>query len=285
MQGPEDSSIALDELEHQALDELDGLALGPAWAAAQAGSEQHRREFEAALDDAGVRHETVVEAVAIARSVVLRLSRAAAEQLLEAATVLEKTPDRGALDPAMLDLARATLTKNPELGPAIAAAVEGAGIMLGLDRRGVAWAVLVDLGDRVSVDAPHPMRICSAAIAERLVAAWPTVLAERSEASRALRVFRSAAMVAAGASVRARFLAADHPEHLAIARALVDQHRDPATLVEQFDAARASLEADAKPAASEPEAQTDGPKRKFTAMHLILALIILGLTVWHYGFR
>ena len=31
--------------------------------------------------------------------------------------------------------------------------------------------------------------------------------------------------------------------------------------------------------------QIDGPKRKFTRVHVILALIVLGLTIWHYVFR
>jgi hypothetical protein len=99
-------------------------------------------------------------------------------------------------------------------------------------------------------------------------------------------VFRSAAVSRAGPSIRARLLAADHPEHLGLALALVDHHAVAAALVEAFDHARAALEA---AAASQPPPdrtpQIDGPKRKFTYVHVILALLVLGLTLWHYVLR
>jgi hypothetical protein len=57
-------------------------------------------------------------------------------------------------------------------------------------------------------------------------------------------------------------------------------------LVDAFDHARAALEAAAVERPTPDSApQIDGPKRKFTYVHVILALIVLGLTLWHYVFR
>lgn len=290
MRGPEDS-VALDEGEHQALDHLDSIRPGAAWTASQADNDEFGPVLEAALREAGEDPSAIGESIEITRALFMRTIAQLADRLLLAACALAETAERGDLAIEALERVRATLNESPSFAPAIAAAVEATGVVLGLDREGLAWAILVGLGERTTATAPESVRACSLAIDDRFSAAWPATssgvepAADRApEAPRSLRVFRSAAMAAAGPSVRARFLAADHPEHLTLARALVDHHADPDTLVEQFDAARAVLDASAQPP-SEPEAQTDGPKRKFTWVHLVLALIVLGLTVWHYGLR
>jgi hypothetical protein len=208
-----------------------------------------------------------------------------AERLLVAAERLAATDDRGALELETCSRARATLSERPELAPALSSAVEAVGVSLGLDRESLAWAILIELGERTSASSEATLRSCSIAIAERLTAAQPSDPAKKP--SRALRVFRSAAVSAAGPEIRARFLAADQPEQFALARTLVELQADPVALVDQFDAAVCALaSAGSNPGEdSSPEAVTDGPKRKFTWVHLVLALIVLGLTIWHYVFR
>ncbi len=277
---------SLDEHEHQILDTLDSLALGSVWTDTRAGLGEVSGEFKAAVADAGEDLDEVEAAIANARPLFLRLISVMAERLLLAAEALAETDDRGALDPESIARTRTALNESPERSPALASAVESVGVSLGLDRQALAWAVLIDLGERASADVDEALRSCSLAITERLTAAQPSSSVDTPPPSRALRVFRSAAVSAAGPEIRARYLAAGHPEHLAIARALVEAHEDPSTLVDQFDAAKAALDAAAKQAKDQsPELVTDGPKRKFTVVHLILALIILGLTIWHYWFR
>lgn len=260
---PEPDRMKLDELEHQALDALDSIGV------------------EAPRDSA------IESAIALARPLFIRLVAATADDLLKAAATLAATEDRGSLEPEALEQARRALHDQPEIALAFPRAVEMVGITLGLDRESLAWALLVELGERASAEAPELVQVCVQAIGERLEVAWT---AGASEPSRALRVFRSAVAIAAGPELRARLLAADQPEHLGLARALIeaDPAADPATLVDRFDGARAALaESPPSPALSPPgpEAITDGPKRKFTIVHAILALIILGLTIWHYVFR
>jgi hypothetical protein len=276
--------FTLDELEHQALDTLDATA----------------------ADDPDGDDPELVAARATATSVFRRLIAVAAELLLAAAQQLATTEDRGPLDPEALAQLRDRLREQPDLAPALPSAVEAVGVSLGLEREGMAWLALVQVGEEAGAKADEATRRCAAALAERLAVAHPRAASRVAphasgsqdprpgEPSSALRVFRSAVVTAAGPEVRARFLAADHPEQIELARALVAQIADPEQLVAQFDAGRAALAA-ADPPAKAPglgasgvgaaEAITDGPKRKFTRVHLILALIILGLTVWHYGFR
>jgi hypothetical protein len=248
----------LDELEHQALDTLDSTPL---------------QAVKLASGD-GAAGGQIEGAIATARPGLVRLIAAMADRLLGAAEVLAVTDDRGSLEPEALARVRGILNESPELAPALASAVEGVAVTLGVDREGLAWGVLVEIGEHAHEAAPESVRECSRAIGERLGAAWA------ASPSRALRVFRSAAVAAAGPEVRARTLAADHLEHLGLARVLVATETDPGTLVDRFDEARAAL---SKPDA--PETRVDGPKRKFTVVHLVLALIVLGLTVWHYVLR
>lgn len=256
-----------DELEHQALDVLDSVPFS---------------------GDAAVEQADLAGAIAAARPLFIRLVALAVEDLLVAAEALAVGEDRGSLELEAIDRARRALNEHPEFAPAFARAVEMVGVTLGLDRESIAWGILVELGERASAEAPEPIQLCARAVGERLDAAQGT----DGEPSRALRVFRSAAGISAGPELRARLLAADHPQHLTLARALIEASEpsgsrpvDAATLVDRFDAARATLAA-AEPRAPEgPEARTDGPKRKFTIVHVILALIVLGLTVWHYVFR
>jgi hypothetical protein len=283
---PEDRTV-LAEHEHQALDTLEAVPLGDVWQASHGGAAESPFDVAAALREAGEDLAEIEDAIATARPMFARLIAAMAEPLLIAAEVLAATEDRGALDPEAIGRVRQTLNESPELAPALAGAVETVAMVLGLDRQALAWALLVELGEQANAQAPELVRECSTAIGERLAAAWPASRqhAGAAEPARALRVFRSAVVAAAGPDVRARSLAADHPEHLPLARTLVESESDPAVLVDRFDAARAALVAAEPKRPDNPEDRIDGPKRKFTIVHLILALIIAGLTVWHYVFR
>lgn len=277
----------LSEAEHQALDTLEAVPLAEVWRASRAGAAESQADIAAALREAGEDLEAIEAAIADARPLFNRLIAIMAEPLLSAAEALAATEHRGSLDPAELAQIRQLLNESPELTPALAGAVESVAIVLGLDRRALAWALLVELGEQASAHAPERLQACSIAIGERLAAAWPASR-ESGEPARALRVFRSAAVAVAGPDVRARALAADHPEQLALARSLVEaeaEHDDVELLIDRFDAARAALAAAQPPRADKPELLIDGPKRKFTYVHVILAAIIFGLTVWHYVFR
>jgi hypothetical protein len=259
---PPESEIEVDEAEHQALDLLDELS----------GSMRQ----DAVSDEVGA-------AIALVRPLLQRLGAAVAPTLIEATRELAQTEDRGALELAMVDEIRLTLAERPRLGLAIAPVVEITGMILGLERGSVAWGVLVELAQEATAEAGERLYACSTAIAERLEAAEPK---PGSEPSRALRVFRSAAVMQAGPSIRARRLAAGHEQHLGLALALVQRHEQAAALVDAFDQARAAIEAASRERPSAPEPpQIDGPKRKFTRVHVILALIVLGLTIWHYVLR
>jgi hypothetical protein len=254
--------VDIDEHEHQALDLLDENPRG---------SSQDKVSRE--------------RATAVVRALLPRVGTTVALTLIDAATELAQTEHRGLLELAALDEIRLTLTERPRLSLAIAPTVETLGTILGLDQEATAWAVLLELAEQAHAEANADERLhaCSSAIVERLAAARAT---SDGPVARDLRVFRSAAVAHAGPSIRAQQLAADHPDHLALARALVDQHADAATLVDAFDHARAQLQAAVVERATPDAAPTiDGPKRKFTYVHVILALIVLGLTVWHYVFR
>lgn len=256
--------IDIDEREHQALDLLDDQPRGSAQ--------------DVVSDEVGA-------AMGIVRELLPRLGTQVGLTLIDAALQLARTQDRGPLEVATLDEIRLTLTERPRLSLAIAPAVETLGTVLGLDRTGTAWAVVLELAEQAHAEADERLHSCSTAIAERLAATQP---AAGVMVSQPLRVFRSAAVALAGPSIRARQLAADHPVHQRLALALVEHHADAATLVDAFDQARAALEAAAveraQPPADAPP-QIDGPKRKFTYVHVILAAIVLGLTLWHYVFR
>jgi hypothetical protein len=260
-----DGRAEVDEHEHQALDLLD---------------EQPRISSQDAVSD------EIAAAMGVGRRLLTRLGTAVTHTLIDAAIELARTDDRGPLEVERLDEIRLTLAERPELSLAIAPAVETVGMVLGLDREHAAWALLRELAEQAHAEADGRLHNCSTEIAERLAAAQPSPGNPGGPVPRALRVFRSAAAAQAGPSIRAQLLAADHPEHLALARALVDHHTDAASLVDVFDQARATLEA-ATPPRPTPgaAAQIDGPKRKFTHVHVILALIVLGLTLWHYVFR
>jgi hypothetical protein len=245
-----DTRAEVDELEHQALDLLD-----------------EQSSPDALSDEVG-------SAVTVVRGLFLRLAATIGPSLVDAARELAQTEDRGPLEIGMLDEIRLTLTERPQLGLAIDPVRESIGVILGLDRDGAAWTVLLELAEQATAEADGRLHTCSTAITERLAV---------SGTSRALRVFRSAAVAQAGPSMRARVLAGDHVEHLGLALALVARHEHVPTLVDAFDEARALLEAAAAKRTDEP--QIDGPKRKFTRVHVILALIVLGLTLWHYVWR
>ncbi|WP_146661528.1 hypothetical protein [Enhygromyxa salina] len=291
--------LEIDELEHQALDLLDELRLGAAWIAAQPaqdevlpaagdgtgepGSGLGGGALEAAIVDAGEEPDRVARAEPIVAALLMRLVTEIAAKLIVAAQALAQSESRGELRSDALARVLALLNESPQLSPAIAPAVETTGMILGLDRASIAWAISISLGERADAAAPAELRACSKAIAERLQAAHPGGSGAGSSAiPTALRVFRSAAVAAAGPSIRARLLAAEHTELLPLAAQLVELHRDPAALVAAFDAARATLVQDSGEA---DEPATDGPKRRFTFVHVILALIVLGLTLWHYLWR
>lgn len=272
----------LDEAEHQALDLLDALPCGDAWIAAQQAEDAvlDQERLDAALVEAGEESSAVTAAVHTAEAALLRLVTEVAHELLDAVTDLAQTDLRGDLDLTAPDEARELLNARRDSAAAIAPAVETTGSFLGLDRSSIAWAVLTNLGQRADAAAPARLQALSRAISERLELAH----APRSDPfadPRPLRVFRLAAARSAGPSIRARLLAAEHPEHLALAHQLVAEHRDPGALVDAFEAAASAQAQDEL----EPSETIDGPKRKFTWVHMILALIVLGLTLWHYVWR
>lgn len=253
--------IEIDEHEHQALDLLDEHPRGSAQ--------------DAVSDEVGA-------AVPVVRELLLRMGTQIGLTLIDAASQLARTPDRGRLEVATLDEIRLTLAKHPPLSFALGPVVQNLDRILSFDRTGMTWDVLCELVRQALIDVDERLYNCSLAIAERLAAAQP---AAGVSVPRALRVFRSAVVAEAGPSIRAQQLAADHPEHLRLALALVEQHADAATLVDAFDQARAVLEAATVETKPDAPPQIDGPKRKFTYVHVILALIVLGLTLWHYVFR
>lgn len=268
--GTPGGTVELDEHEHQALDLLDEQPRG-------ASQDAVPGEVRAAED--------------VVRVLLARLASVVSITLIDAASQLARTEDRGSLEIVVLDEIRLTLVENPRLSLAIAPTVETLGTILGLDRDAAAWALLLELAEQAHTEADERLHNCSTAIAERLAATEPNHASAAGETvTRALRVFRSAAVIQAGPSIRAQLLAADHPEHLGLARALVEHHVDAATLVDAFDHARtafetAAAERPARPPSDGAPPQIDGPKRKFTRVHVILALIVLGLTLWHYVFR
>jgi hypothetical protein len=260
---PSESEIEVDEAEHQALDLLDAVPT-------------QDTVSDVLSDELGT-------AIAVVRPLLHRVGAAVAQTLVEASRELAQTDDRGTLELGMADEIRLTLAERPEQGLAIAPVVDITGMILGLERGSTAWGLLLELAGQATAEADERLHACSTAIAERLDAAQPR---PGSEPSRALRVFRSAAVAQAGPSIRARRLAADHEAHLGLALALVERHARASALVDAFDEARAALQAAAPERAAVPDVpQIDGPKRKFTSVHVILALIVLGLTVWHYVFR
>lgn len=270
----------LDELEHQALDLLDALPGGAAWqsfAWAKRGAAEG--DAEALLEEVESVEE-VEAAVARVEPAFERVLAQVAANLIDAAAWLAGTDARGALDLDVLLAARTKLTEQPELAAVIEPASELTRQLLGLSPGSVAAAVLDDLGSRVDANERALLAACTAAIRERLQAAGSTAGLPEPLA-RPLRVFRSAAIAQAGPSARAQTLAAEQPELLELAMRLVAVHRDPLTLVEAYDAARSAI--DGPP--PEPHEVIDGPKRKFTIVHVVLAAIVLGLTLWHYIVR
>ncbi|WP_106092055.1 hypothetical protein [Enhygromyxa salina] len=303
-------SLEIDEVEHQALDLLDELRCGAAWIAAQRAQDEVLPEppadpqadpqapfddrdrghgataLAAAIVEAGEDPGRVAAAEPIAAALLMRLVTEVAASLVDAAHALAQSESRGDLTPGELSEVAALLNERPTLSPAIAPAVETTGVVLGLDRASIAWAMLISLGERADIAAPPQLRACSTAIADRLQAAHPSgSTLGSSSIPTPLRVFRSAAVIAAGPSVRARVLAADHPELLALAGRLVETHSDPVELVGAFDAARTALADASRERAAPTEPAAERPKRRFTVVHLSLALIVLGLTLWHYLWR
>lgn len=271
----------LDELEHQALDLLDALPGGAAWqsfAWAKRGARPEASREAPGLWADVESVEDVEAAVARVEPAFERVLAQVAANLIDAAAWLAGTEARGALDLEALLAARTKLTEQPELGAVIEPALELTRQLLGLSPGSVAAAVLDDLSSRVDANEHALLAACTAAIRERLqgsTAGLPEPLA------RPLRVFRSAAIAQAGPSVRAQTLAAEQPELVELAARLVAMHRDPLALVEAYDAARSAI--DGPP--PEPHEVIDGPKRKFTIVHVVLAAIVLGLTLWHYIVR
>ncbi len=247
----------LDELEHQALDRLDELE--------QVG------EADAADREA-------LERVSVAFD---RLALQEASRLLEAAEALVLAEPERTIARARLVDVRSAIAEDPKLALALSPTVELIGLGLGLARERLAWALLVEQGERASARAPAAFESLSTELAALLREAWPR--SGSGPPSLAGRVFRVQALGGGGPSVRARALAAEHPEHGKLAAALLAERPDAsaAELVSAFDQARTRLDAaaaDAETKAPAPEL----PKRRFTWVHALLAAIILALTLWHY---
>lgn len=249
----------LDDLEHQALDLLEDLD----------GS-----------NEPGEANADTSEAVERVRVAFDRLLIGEADRLLAAAqTLAQAEPSRG-IDPDALVQVRAAIATNPRLAPALAPAVELIGLSLGLARDRLAWTLLIERSEVAAVDAPTSFAALSTELAVILRDAWPQP--DAAPPSRAMRVFRLSALAGAGPSIRARAIAAEHPEQLRLAQALLvaQPEASPSELLDAFEAARVALESTTIDEA--PAQTTDGPKRRFTWLHALLAAIVLGLTLWHY---
>ncbi len=246
----------LDEIEHQALDVLEDL------------------------DDTEPASVSEAEAVEIVGAAFDRLLVTQANRLLAAGQALALAePERG-LEPLVLERIRDQIAAAPGLAPALAPTLELLGLGLGLQRDRRAWAVAVERGNSAAGEAPDEFATVSARLAAVLRAAWPQSDSGPTP-SPALRVFRLAALADAGPSVRARAIAAEHPEHLRLATLLVlaQPEASPSELLDAFDLARTKLET-ASDEVREPG--SEAPKRRFTWVHALGAALILGLTLWHY---
>ncbi|MFV8756626.1 hypothetical protein ACNOYE_39280 [Nannocystaceae bacterium ST9] len=250
----------LDELEHQALDRLEEL----------------ERDDELGADDR--------EAIERVQAGFERLLIGEAERLLAAAEQLAIAEPARAIDRDALARVRAHLVDDPRRAPALAPALELIGLGLGLAREGLAWALLIERSEAAARDAPADFAAISSSLTAILREVWPRP--DAPAPSPGLRVFRVAALADAGPSIRARSLAAEHPEHLRLATAilLANPEASPSELLDAFAAARARLELPI-PEEVAPEPASEGPKRRFTWVHALLAAIILGLTLWHYLLR
>jgi hypothetical protein len=269
--------VEFDELDHQALDLLDGLGCGAVWltARSQPGPETSAK-LERALAEEDESSERVTEAVARVRPLLIGLVGRVAGVVVDAAARLATTDDRGGLEPAAVAALAERLAAQPERGAGIEWATELTLEVLGLARDSIASAIILALPQELPASEhvdEHGETV--AAIGERLERARNRNL--RVE----LRVFRSAALRMAGPSLRAAALATERPDAIALALKIVTVHADPREQVEQFDRALAATNT----AKDEPLATFDGPKRKFTIVHVILAAIVLGLTLWHYIWR
>jgi hypothetical protein len=89
--------------------------------------------------------------------------------------------------------------------------------------------------------------------------------------------FRVESMREAGNEVRAQALAADAPDRVELARQIARRGSDPVAALDSFSRA--------VEAARRAELEAQGPRRRFRAMHLVLALILVAFTVWHYWLR
>jgi hypothetical protein len=94
----------------------------------------------------------------------------------------------------------------------------------------------------------------------------------------ALRHFRVALLRGFHPALRANALAALDPARRDLALELCQQHAKTDPLLDAFDQARAEADIDAAKLAP-------GPPRHFSWVHVLFALIIAGLTAYHYLFR
>ncbi|GEM_PF-2374018 len=291
MAGP----FTLDDEEHEALDTLDELAVAETWVAARLarpGDREALREvLKGAVTDLGETLDSVEEAALRARAAFSRILPEVALRVIEAARTLALTgtPDAGELSIETLERARAVVTADPSSAASLGPAIEITGRALGLQRSGVAWGELMVMGESGAAAAAPALVETGAAILDRIAVVTHATDSQGTSSettpSTALRIFRSALMLDAGPDLQARALATDHPEHADLARAMVaalasEGISSAATLVGRFDNARELREQNGS-----PTVDTDGPKRKFTLMHLALAVLVLGLTVWHYWLR
>ena len=305
------------EREHQALDLLDSLELeaavveasATAWAVATseettADEVSWPASLEAALAAA---REDLGEVAAALKTVDTMFDRLVAEawlDLLTAGRELAASGELASLKPEDLLASDEAIAARPQRALALGPLRELIALVLGLDQRGLARASLEARAARLLETSPAALQRCSAALDSALRHAWPreptagSGSEPRDEAlpppqssdeptPRALQHFRVALLARAGPTLRARALAADRPRHLPLAVALLAERPEaPAReLVTAFHETSAELEARGESREDSPADAIDGPKRKFTWMHLVLALVVLGLTLWQYLFR
>ncbi len=89
--------------------------------------------------------------------------------------------------------------------------------------------------------------------------------------------FRLDAVRGAGNEIRARALAGDEPDQISLAREVVKQAADAPVAMRAFTRAVESARAE--------QLDASGPKRRFTWLHLTLAVVLVAVTAWHYWLR
>ena len=223
-----------------------------------------------ALDEL-VEHERLAPdldaAAAVVRAWLAAIVPAGADRMLELAGPLASDLD-------MLERARAEEKRDPTRAFELAPVLELLRIRFALPE-GSALDELLVARPASSESLVHASRL----VRELVDESW------KPGASRAHRAFRAHLLADADLETQARALAADAPDRLGAARMIVAREPDIARRIASFDSlAETDADGAAKHDAADPiEARVR--KRRFTWLHLVLALVVIGLFAWQYFLR